>query len=80
MSRLRRAISLKPCAWACIGANLAEAEIDAVFDESAYGLRHRVERFINKIKHYRHIAMLQEDGVQLLLDAPPRRRYDLAAR
>ena len=48
--------------------HLAEAEIDAVipplgsrtaeiaYDANAYGLRHRVECFINKIKHYRRIA------------------------
>lgn len=48
--------------------HLAEAEIDAVippsvrrmaeiaYDENAYGLRHRIECFINKIKHYRRIA------------------------
>jgi len=47
---------------------LAEAEIDAVipplgsrtaeiaYDANAYGLRHRIECFINKIKHYRRIA------------------------
>ena len=49
-------------------AHLAEAEIDAVipplgsrtveiaYDQNAYGLRHRIECFINKIKHYRRIA------------------------
>ncbi len=49
-------------------AHLAEAEIDAVipplgrrtaeiaYDENAYRLRHRIECFINKIKHYRRIA------------------------
>lgn len=48
--------------------HLAEAEIDAVippsgsrrveiaYDENAYGLRHRIECFINKIRHYRPIA------------------------
>lgn len=47
---------------------LADAEVEAVipplgsrsvelaYDENAYGLRHRVECFINKIKHYRRIA------------------------
>jgi transposase len=47
---------------------LAEAEAEAVippmirrkallcFDAEAYKLRHRVECFINKIKHYRRIA------------------------
>lgn len=48
--------------------HLAAAEIEAVipplsrrkaeiaYDENAYGLRHRIECFINKIKHYRRIA------------------------
>lgn len=49
-------------------AHLAAAEIEAVipplgsrtvaidYDHNAYGLRHRVECFINKIKHDRRIA------------------------
>jgi hypothetical protein len=49
-------------------AALAAAEIDVVippreprkaeiaYDQNAYGLRHRIECFINKIKHYRRIA------------------------
>jgi putative transposase len=49
-------------------ADLAAAEIDAVipprgkrkaeiaYDHNAYGLRYRIECFINKIKHYRRIA------------------------
>ena len=49
-------------------AHLAAAEVDAVipplgsrrveldYDHDAYGLRYRVECFINKIKHYRRIA------------------------
>jgi transposase len=49
-------------------AHLAEAEIDVVipplrsrasalhYDANAYGLRYRIECFINKIKHYRRIA------------------------
>ncbi len=48
--------------------HLCDAEVDAVipplgsraaeiaYDENAYGLRHRVECFINKIKHYRRVA------------------------
>ena len=48
--------------------HLAEIEVDAVipplgsrsaaiaYDENAYGLRYRIECFINKIKHYRRIA------------------------
>jgi len=48
-------------------AQLASAEIEAVipplgsraveidYDQNAYGLRHRVECFINKIKHYRRV-------------------------
>jgi transposase len=51
---------------------LAEAEVDAVipplasrtaeiaYDENAYGLRYRIECFINKIKHYRRIATRYE--------------------
>jgi transposase len=47
---------------------LCEGEVDAVippkgsrtariaYDENAYGLRYRIECFINKIKHYRRIA------------------------
>ena len=47
---------------------LAEAEADVVippsvrrtavlaYDKDAYALRHRIECFINKIKHYRRIA------------------------
>ena len=73
-------------------AHLAEAEIDAVipplgrrtaeiaYDENAYGLRHRIECFINKIKHYQEDRYtLREDRMQLLLDALPCCRYDLAA-
>jgi transposase len=53
-------------------AELAEAEVDAVipplgsrtaeiaYDENAYGLRYRIECFINKIKHYRRIATRYE--------------------
>ncbi len=49
-------------------SHLAEAEVEAVipplgsrraeiaYDQDAYGLRYRVECFINKIKHYRRIA------------------------
>jgi transposase len=49
-------------------SHLAEAEADAVippsirrnalisYDEETYKLRHRIECFINKIKHYRRIA------------------------
>jgi len=47
---------------------LCEDEVEAVippklsrtaeiaYDENAYGLRYRIECFINKIKHYRRIA------------------------
>ena len=53
-------------------AQLAEAEVDAVipplssrtaeiaYDKNAYGLRYRIECFINKIKHYRRIATRYE--------------------
>lgn len=53
-------------------AQLAEAEVDAVipplgsrtaeiaYDENAYGLRYRIECFINKIKHYRRVATRYE--------------------
>jgi transposase len=49
-------------------ADLATAEVDVVvppresrkaeltYDSNAYGLRYRIECFINKIKHYRRIA------------------------
>jgi transposase len=49
-------------------AHLADAEADVVipprafrsetftYDKTAYELRHRIECFINKIKHYRRIA------------------------
>ena len=49
-------------------ADLATAEVDVVvppresrkaelaYDANAYGLRYRIECFINKIKHYRRIA------------------------
>ena len=51
---------------------LADAEVDVVippkasraaeiaYDENAYGLRYRVECFINKIKHYRRVATRYE--------------------
>jgi len=59
--------------------HLAEAEVDAVipppgsrraeiaYDQNAYGLRHRVECFINKIKHYRRIATRFDKTVQSFL-------------
>jgi transposase len=49
-------------------ADLAAAEVDVVippiasraaeiaYDKNAYGLRHLIECFINKIKHYRRVA------------------------
>jgi transposase len=55
-----------------IRAELADAEVDVVippktsrtaeiaYDENAYGLRYRIECFINKIKHYRRIATRYE--------------------
>jgi transposase len=51
---------------------LADAEVDVVippkasraaeiaYDENAYGLRYRIECFINKIKHYRRVATRYE--------------------
>lgn len=56
--------------------HLAEAEIEAVipplgsraaeiaYDANAYGLRYRIECFINKIKHYRRIATRFEKTAQ----------------
>lgn len=53
-------------------ADLAEAEVDVVipplssrtaeitYDKDAYGLRYRIECFINKIKHYRRVATRYE--------------------
>ena len=53
-------------------AELAENEVDAVipplgsrtaeidYDKNAYGLRYRIECFINKIKHYRRVATRYE--------------------
>ena len=53
-------------------AELADAEVDVVippkasrtakvaYDENAYGLRYRIECFINKIKHYRRVATRYE--------------------
>jgi len=29
---------------------------EIAYDQNAYGLRHRVECFVNKIKHYRRVA------------------------
>ena len=51
---------------------LADAEVDVVippkasraaeiaYDENAYGLRYRIECFINKIRHYRRVATRYE--------------------
>ena len=51
---------------------LAESEVDVVipplgsrtveidYDKNAYGLRYRIECFINKIKHYRRVATRYE--------------------
>jgi transposase len=53
-------------------AELAAADVDAVipplssrtaeidYDRNAYGLRYRVECFINRIKHYRRVATRYE--------------------
>jgi transposase len=53
-------------------ADLADAEVDVVipplssrtaeiaYDKNAYGLRHLIECFINKIKHYRRVATRYE--------------------
>ena len=53
-------------------SELAAAEVDVVipplssrtaeiaYDKNAYGLRYRIECFINKIKHYRRVATRYE--------------------
>jgi transposase len=49
-------------------------------DEMAYRLRNRIERFFNKLKHFRHIShALRSPSNLLSCRPPPRQRYDLDA-
>jgi transposase len=74
-------------------SDLSAAEVDVVipplgsrtaeiaYDENAYGLRYRIECFINKIKHYRRIVTRFEKTARNFFSMlVPRGRYDLASR
>jgi transposase len=49
-------------------------------DAVAYALRNRIERFFNKLKHFRHIATRYDGPAIHFLRLPPSRQcYDLDA-